>query len=361
MTDTQSIFSPDRQSVAHLTYFGNIAIGPSSELNAILPIKYEYVQNTNGHLTKLPAGNYMKQYKYPINGNDIVGGDLIVNKGLFHKFNFLVKSGLTKFPRQYISFMDELAKKGPFIFEIKKNGNVILYEKKTKNIIWQTNTANKGKGPYNLHLTNDKILILEDSNRKILYQSDKYIDIPTIYYSNSTKNGPHIYNGLILNPIYFNIFDIPPPFNSFEILLSNKEFRTYINPNQIHIMTENDEKYKITYGGRIKGTDKWFHYDNKGNYHPELYKKDSYIDMFYATFNTDNNDYDICYAVRLYNKGWSSIACNGYKVGGGSDRIKIIHGRRYNVIDYISSLFIYIKEKGEPIPSISKNPTIIQS
>ena len=72
------------------------------------------------------------------------------------------------------------------MFQKKKNVNLILYSKNNpNNILWQTNTANKGKGPYNLHLTNDKKLMLEDSNEEIIYQYRDYKEILTIFYGNS--------------------------------------------------------------------------------------------------------------------------------------------------------------------------------
>ena len=143
MTDTQSIFSPDKKSVAHLTYFGNLAIGLSSELNAILPIQYKYVNGSTiqikpgekqikGHLIKYPTGNLTEQYKYPTKSDDIKGNNLVFNKGLFHKFNFLVKNKVTKFPGQYVNYMNDASLKGSFVLEVKKNGYVLLYEKKQK-------------------------------------------------------------------------------------------------------------------------------------------------------------------------------------------------------------------------------------
>ena len=93
--------------------------------------------------------------------------------------------------------MEEQLKKGPFVLEVKKNGNVILYEDKTKNIIWQTNTANKGIGPSYFYITNNKNLILEDSNKKILYKYDNYREVTTIYFADN-KDEIHKTNGLIL-------------------------------------------------------------------------------------------------------------------------------------------------------------------
>ena len=105
-------------------------------------------------------------------------------------------------------------------------------------------------------------------------------------------------------------------------------------------MTDNYEKYKIKYGGRIKGTNQYFNFDNNGNYHPELYKNQANIkiDMFYASFINGNSDYDICYSV-FTGRGWSNFACNGVKVGFGGGDESIIYG-----------LIIYVKGKGEALP-----------
>ena len=51
-------------------------------------------------------------------------------------------------------------------------------------------------------------------------------NIPSIFYSNSTKNGPHVYNGLIVNPIYFKKKKI-----WFLRRSSIREVRTPINLN----------------------------------------------------------------------------------------------------------------------------------
>ena len=49
--------------------------------------------------------------------------------------------------------MEFYSKKGPYVLEVKQRGNVILYEQKTKKIIWQTNTENKGKAPHNFQMS----------------------------------------------------------------------------------------------------------------------------------------------------------------------------------------------------------------
>ena len=109
MTDTGSIFSPDHKSVAHVTYFGNIAIGPYSELNAVLPIDYEYVDSSfikknpaeeqgekTGLMREFIAGNFTKQIQYPTIGKNNPDSDIFFNSGLFHEFNFIIKKKKSK-------------------------------------------------------------------------------------------------------------------------------------------------------------------------------------------------------------------------------------------------------------------------
>ena len=139
MTDTGSIFSPDRKSVAHITYFGNIAIGPVSELNAILPMEYKYVDRSNSwsytkpttnDADKKEVGNFTRMLNYPKGKNKTT--TLNIKEGLFHKFNFLTKDKVTKFPLDLIDYMNKTSQRGPFVLEVKKTGNVILNEKKQK-------------------------------------------------------------------------------------------------------------------------------------------------------------------------------------------------------------------------------------
>ena len=339
MSDTGSIFSPDKKSVAHISYFGDISIGPSSELNSILPIQYKYINNTASNKTEV-TGNYTKLTNYPsilVGYRQVIRCELFLNKGHFYKFNNFVNWYLTKFPLRYIYGAEFAAKKGPFVLEVKKTGNVILYEKNTKKIVWQTNTANKGKGPYNFHLTNDKILILEDSEGKILYKSDKYKNTPTIFYGNNGKNGNHTYNGLNLNQ------GVTYGTNG---TMKNGSMFPIISPKKFHIMTDDDKKYKIIYGGRIQDTQNWFEFDNQGNYHPEKYYENMKISSFYAKMiyddeDDDDNELGICYTVTTTSYKWTNIACNGVKVDV------------YN--DYIYDIIIYVKKLDEGQIDISNN------
>ena len=320
MSDTGSIFSPDRQSVAHLTYFGNIAIGPTAELNSILPIDYEYnfKSNGNGHLIKSPTGNITELKYYPTTKK--LKFDLTAKNGKFYKFNFL-REGLTNFPGQYIYYMLEESKNGPFVLEVKNNGNVIFYSKKNpNNILWTTNTANKGKGPYNLYLTNDKKLILEDSNKEILYQYNDYIEAPTISYSIDRKN-------------YFN--------NG----LSTSNWYNSIKPIDIIITTDN--KTLAVKFDAIKKVRRLKNYKTV---------TDDVVDMFSAS--SFSKGYSLCYTVEISCRGWTSIGCNGETLGVYYNYTgeQGDPGDRYC---YIRNIILYFKRYNEKIPTISNNPQIV--
>ena len=328
MSDTGNIFSPDHQSVAHVTYFGNIAIGPSSELNSLLPIDYQYEfkeyknDKNNGHLEKKITNNAIELNDYPVTSEQL-HYNLIVKKGYFHKFNFLIKNeALNMFPTQYANYIYKTSENGPYVLEVKKNGNVILYQKNDNKILWQTNTANQGKGPYNFHLTNDKILILEDSNGKILYQSGSYKNTPTIFYGNNGINGNFFYNGIKINP-------------------DGKSLPL----NKLYIKTEN-QKTSILYGGNVKEINR------EVLYYSDSFTFSSYeFTTFHAKF-ANYDDYDICYTVQITLWGWTAIGCNGEEVG-----YKItengINNSEVNSY-YLQSLVIFLKKKEEPVPQLSK-------
>ena len=253
MEDSFSIYSPDGQSALHVTYYGNIAIGPTSEMEKLLPINYKILERD-------------PKKEYPIFGLDVEINDFFLNYGSSDKFNFLIKKKINNFSKTDNSKKDE---NNHYALEVKKNGNVIFYEKNTNEIIWQTNTANKGIGPYNFRLTNDKTLILEDSTEKIIYQSEKYEKRPTIYYGCEGEKGRHVYNGLILNQAKLSYY------------------LDGIHPSKIHIMTENDKKYKIRYGGTVTGFGPSFEYNNQKKYNPTVYPKYTKLVTFYAYLGSD--------------------------------------------------------------------------
>ena len=78
--------------------------------------------------------------------------------------------------------------------------------------------------------------------------------------------------------------------------------------------------------------------------------------MFDAYFISDNNNFDICYTVKIYRIGWTSIACNGDEVGFNTTFYN------YNPTSdedyFIENLIVYVKEKTEHIPNISDLPKV---
>ena len=331
MSDTGKIFSPDHKSVAYITNFGQIAIGPVSELNALYPLEYDYVESFNfatksTEVTKKISSSYTKLENYP-KTKDNQPEDLNLVNGLFHKFNFIGNGEVNKFPRIYSSYMGDLSENNfvPYVLEVKKNGNIILYNKNTNYIAWQSNTANNGTGPYNLHLTNDKKLILEDSTGKIIYQSKNYKETPTIKYAFGQTVG-NVTNGYISNTF------------SSECVTTNKK-KICTNASILHIRTNDDNIYTVNYSGKYKGTNNWFTHDNQGNYHSENNEKDGNIDAFKLE-HKGMSGYDVCYTARSNKGQWTKIECNGSLVATKKG-------------EYITNLIIYVKESGESVPTIN--------
>ena len=323
MSDTGSIFSPDKKSLAHVTYFGDIAIGPVSELNSILPLQYYYKPLINSDIQcKTLFGDVNKIFDYPKSKKN-QNKELIFNAGAFHKFDFIVNNCVSRFPREYANYMEEKSKNGPFVLEVKKNGNVILYEEKTKKTIWETKTANKGQGPYSISLTNDKQLILEDSNKNIIYKSPKYKGAPSIYYGDG-KEERHVSNGLIL------------------------QFPAYIwDPKDLHIVTDDDKTYKIQYGGMIFESGRTFTLDNFGGYNENKVRKSQvrqHLATFFAKFE-NTVDYFLCYSgFSLVDGVWSEFNCDEEEITGTLDRD-----------DYLTSIIIYVRRKCEADPVVNNN------
>ena len=91
--------------------FGDITIGPVSELNSILPLQYEYYESSNsGKFNLRITNNYTKFLDYPKTQKN-QKSDLIISSGLFHKFKFLVNNRISRFPRHYVTYMEEQLKK----------------------------------------------------------------------------------------------------------------------------------------------------------------------------------------------------------------------------------------------------------
>ena len=101
MTAPGSIFSPDKKSVAHVTYFGDIAIGPSNELNSVLPLdlrlKLVKTNDKKGYYQNI--GNYTEFVGYPKTNKVSQKNILTLNNGLFHEFNFIVNDKISRFTR----------------------------------------------------------------------------------------------------------------------------------------------------------------------------------------------------------------------------------------------------------------------
>ena len=315
MTSPGSIFSPDVGSVAHFTYFGDIAIGPSNEIDAVLPIDFRCKLDDKRSCRDLSGYTKMDDYPRTQLGQY---SDIYLNNGLLNEFYFKLNNSMSRFPRNYVNYFEEKSKKGPYILEVKKNGNVIFYEEKTNKIIWTTNTANKGTGPYNFYLSNNRELILEDSNKNIIYNFDvrdfsDYI-VPSIFYAKH-KYDIHRYNGRILE-------------------FGNQKFK----PTDLDIYVNNN-KVKVNYEIKIQETGNWHEY-NGTVYDPELDEGLYHINGFSATLSYDEDFYgrfSICYTLRQYEGHWTPVGRDG-------DRFEMNKGEHGE--DFFSKIIIFVSGNG---------------
>lgn len=65
--------------------------------------------------------------------------------------------------------------KGPFQLILQKDGNLVLYKETDKKPkpIYATQTQNKGKGPWRLVLTDDGILEIIDSLWEVIWKTER--------------------------------------------------------------------------------------------------------------------------------------------------------------------------------------------
>lgn len=216
MTPENGIYSPDGKYVAYFTYFGDIAIGPTSDIDVVyqVPIlelidsgmrdyrdgdsserNVQQIQESNGaaYSRRLIRQAYssgdlvLRGQCYVVNDTIYVGrrgSDKPAAKvtnftacidyfdGNFQLINFIGNGANGEISKEdIVRRMFDGRRYGPYYLMVKNNGNIEIHQEYTDEIIWQSNTINKGVAPYNLKLTNDRYLILEDSNGLVLYKS----------------------------------------------------------------------------------------------------------------------------------------------------------------------------------------------
>ncbi len=216
MTPRNGIYSPDGKYVAYFTYFGDIAIGPVKDIAVVYdpPIlelidtglrDYRDVDTSERSVQQdqeSSGSTYRKRLlRQPYTSGDLVlrGHCFIVNDtiyvgrrgsnvtakvtnftacidyfdGNFQLINYIGQGGANgELPKEAIlQRMFDGRRFGPYYLMVKNNGNIEIRNEYNDEIVWQSNSMNKGVPPYNLKLTNDRYLVLEDANGLTVYKS----------------------------------------------------------------------------------------------------------------------------------------------------------------------------------------------
>lgn len=202
LSNGNAIFSDDGENAAYVGEFGDIAIGPTKYLNSVKPLK-KYTVYSDGFykFSGVDCDLYCFKDQYP--------GQMV------HKYSMVLnKINPTSTVYTHREQMKKGEKEGPYSLILYNNGELSLYKNENYNlnskrknikseIIWSSNTKDKGIAPYKIKLSKDNRLQLLDAKNTIIYQSKEYINIPTIKYRPNNYDSkksfycdhPYSYNG----------------------------------------------------------------------------------------------------------------------------------------------------------------------
>lgn len=293
------LYSPDGKSAVYFTDFGSMAIGPTSKLYVYTqPFKYyKYYNKESQELETRLAGNDHKIDCYVKDISTKEKECYTYMKGLYWKFN-LVGRTISNYQRAVDRFkeIEKYKNSGTYLYEIKSNGNLIITNTRNNQIIWQSNTANKGVGPYNLELTNDRQLLLTDSKGDILFKSTSYNNIPSIDYKVYQNKEFRGFNGEIAG----NTF-ITTGITKISALVYQ-----YTNDTSLSLKYTVYNRYGST--TRYNGETAFIS--------TEIETKTTIYPIEYVSFSlVKNTQYNICYSVFIKDEGWTDYGCNGELVG----------------------------------------------
>ena len=198
LSNGNAIFSDDGENAAYVGEFGDIAIGPTKYLNSIQPIKEYRVYSDNFYkFTDVVCDLFCFNGKYP--GQMVHKYSMVLNK---------INPASTVYTHREQMRTGE--KEQPYSLVLYNNGELSLFKNQNYNlknkgknikreIIWTSNTKDKGIAPYKIKLSKDNRLQLLDAKNTIIYQSKEYINIPTIKYRPNSYDYscdyPYSYNG----------------------------------------------------------------------------------------------------------------------------------------------------------------------
>ena len=273
LSNGNAIFSDDGENAAYVGEFGDIAIGPTKYLNSIQPIKEYQVYSDNSYkFSGVDCDLFCFNGRYP--GQMVHKYSMVLNK---------INPASTVYTHREQMRTGE--KEQPYSLVLYNNGELSLFKNQNYNlkykgknikreIIWTSNTKDKGIAPYKIKLSKDNRLQLLDAKNTIIYQSKEYINIPTIKYrSNSydfSCDYPYSYNGYNFTHIPSYFFQIGIEDESYPNLeldvyymdsnmrwIRNKKQFTYIRQPTIHglgakalkmmLIGPGSEKFKVCY------------------------------------------------------------------------------------------------------------------
>ena len=198
LSNGNAIFSDDGENAAYVGEFGDIAIGPTKYLNSIQPIKEYQVYSDNSYkFSGVDCDLFCFNGRYP--GQMVHKYSMVLNK---------INPASTVYTHREQMRTGE--KEQPYSLVLYNNGELSLFKNQNYNlknkgtnikreIIWTSNTKDKGIAPYKIKLSKDNRLQLLDAKNTIIYQSKEYINIPTIKYRPNSYDYscdyPYSYNG----------------------------------------------------------------------------------------------------------------------------------------------------------------------
>ncbi len=273
LSNGNAIFSDDGENAAYVGEFGDIAIGPTKYLNSIQPIKEYQVYSDNSYkFSGVDCDLFCFNGRYP--GQMVHKYSMVLNKinpaSTVYTHREQMRTGEKEQPYSLVLYNN-----GELSFFKNQNYNLKYKGKNIKReIIWTSNTKDKGIAPYKIKLSKDNRLQLLDAKNTIIYQSKEYINIPTIKYRPNSYDFscdyPYSYNGYNFTHIPSYKFQIGIEDESYPNLeldvyymdgkmrwIKTKKQFTYIHQPTIHeagakalkmmLTGPGSEKFKVCY------------------------------------------------------------------------------------------------------------------
>lgn len=332
MSHGHSIYSEDGKSVAYFTDFGALAIGPTSKLPVYSkPFKYyKYWDKEKAELVTKIAGSDHRIDCYITDVKTKEKKCFTYLKGLYWKFNFVGRT-ISDYQRSIDRFelIERYRNNGKYLLELKSNGNMVITNTLNNQITWQSYTANKGKGPYNLEITNNKTLVLFDSEDKIIYSSKPYVNVASVDYKVHQNGWYRGLNGEICGNT----------FTSVAIDAISVSAYKYYNDTSLSVKytvynsqgaTSKADGVRASISQTINGK--------------EITQSIDYLEMHF----TRETGYNLCYSVFVRDEGWTDYACNGAYVGR--------QGYSNTFYKNLMGLMVFIVPKNEVLNRFSTIP-----